>query len=71
MGDFNGTIDNKFMIDFSKLNDLLTTNDKRTCYKNVYKPKCVDLTLICMKYFCNFTAGSGSPGTHKRKGSIN
>ena len=29
------------------------------------------LALICMKYFCNFTALNGSPGTHKRKYSIN
>ena len=29
------------------------------------------LTLICMKYFCKFTAWNESPGTHKMKCSIN
>ena len=29
------------------------------------------LTLICIKYFCNFSAWNGSPGVHKKKISIN
>ena len=28
-------------------------------------------TLICMKYFCSITAWNRSPGTHKKKYSIN
>ena len=43
MGDFNVTMDNKFMIDFFELNDLSSLIDKRTCYKNFNKPKCVNL----------------------------
>ena len=29
------------------------------------------LTIICIKYICNFTAWNESPGTHQRKCSIN
>ena len=30
-----------------------------------------NLTLLCMKYFCNATAWNATLGTHKRKYSIN
>ena len=45
MGDFNVTKDNKFMIDFCELNDILSLIDKPTCYKNFDKPACIDLLL--------------------------
>ena len=43
MGDFNVTMDDKFMIDFCKLNDLSSLIDKSTCYKNFDKPTCIAL----------------------------
>ena len=45
MGDFNVTMDNKFMISFCKLNDLSSLINKPTCYKKFAKPKCIDLIL--------------------------
>ena len=45
MGDFNVTMDDKFMINFRGLNDLSSLIDKLTCYKNFDKPKCIDLIL--------------------------
>ena len=45
MGDFNVTMDDKFMINFCELNDLSSLIDKPTCYKNFDKPKCIDLIL--------------------------
>ena len=45
MGDFNVTIDDKFMVNFCELNDLSSSIDKTTCYKNFDKPKCIDLIL--------------------------
>ena len=45
MGDFNATMDDKFMINVSELNDLSSLSDKPTCYKNFDKPKCIDLIL--------------------------
>ena len=44
MGDFNVTMDDKFMINFCELNDLSSLIDKPTCYKNFDKPTCIDLT---------------------------
>ena len=43
MGDFNVTMDDKFMIDFCELNDLSNLIGKPTCYKNFGKPTCIDL----------------------------
>ena len=45
MGDFNVTMDDKFMIYFWELNDLRSLIDKPTCYKNFDKPTCIDLIL--------------------------
>ena len=45
MGDFNVTIDDKFLINVCKLNDLSSLTDKPTCYRNFDKPKCIDLIL--------------------------
>ena len=45
MGDFNFTMDDKFMINFCELNDLPSLIDKPTCHKNFDKPKCIDLIL--------------------------
>ena len=45
MGDFNVTMDDKFMIDFCQLNDLSNLIGKPTCYKNFDKPTCIDLIL--------------------------
>ena len=46
MGDFNVTMDDKFMIDFCELNDLSSLIDKPTCYKNFDKPAWIELILI-------------------------
>ena len=43
MGDFNGTMDDKFMIDFCELNDLSSLTDKPASCKNFDKPRCIDL----------------------------
>ena len=45
MGDFNVTMDDKFMINFCELNDLSSLIYKPTCYKNFDKPKCIDPIL--------------------------
>ena len=45
MGDFNVTMDDKFMIEFCELNDPSSLIDKPTCYKNFDKPACIDLLL--------------------------
>ena len=45
MGDFNVTMDDKFMIEFCELNDFSSLIDKPTCYKNFDKPKCIDLII--------------------------
>ena len=45
MRDFNISMDNKFVIDFCKLNDLSSLNDKSMCYKNFHKPTCIELIL--------------------------
>ena len=45
MGDFNVSMDDKFMTNFCKLNDLSSLIDKPTCYKNFDRPKCIDLIL--------------------------
>ena len=45
MGDFNVTMDDKFMIDFWALNDLSSLTEKSTCYKNSGKTTCFDLVL--------------------------
>ena len=43
MGEFNVTMDDKLMIDFSEMNDLSSLTDKPTCYKNFDKPTCINL----------------------------
>ena len=45
MGDFNASMDDKFMIDFSEMNNLSSLIDKPTCYKRFGKPTCIDLIL--------------------------
>ena len=45
MGDFNVTMDNKFLMDFCELNDPLSLIDKPTSYKNFDKQICIDLIL--------------------------
>ena len=45
MGDFNVTMDDKFMIDFCELNDLSSLIDKAASPKNFDKPICIDLIL--------------------------
>ena len=45
MGDFNVTMDDNFLINFCKLNDLSSLNNKSTCYKNFDKPTFIDLIL--------------------------
>ena len=44
-GDFNVTKDDKFAINFLKLNNLSNLIDKPTCYKNFDKPALIDLIL--------------------------
>ena len=45
MGDFNVTMDDKFIINFCELNDLSSLIDEPTCCKNFDKSKCFDLIL--------------------------
>ena len=49
MGDFNVTMDDKFMIDFYELNDLSIITEKPTCCKNLDKPTCNFLTVTKFK----------------------
>ena len=46
MGDFNVTMDDKFITDFFKLNGLSSLIDKPTCSENLDKPTCIDLILL-------------------------
>ena len=45
VGDFNVTMDDKFLLNFCEQNDLSSLMDKPTCYKNFDKPTCIELTL--------------------------
>ena len=45
MGDFNVTMDDKFMIDFCELNDFSSLLDKLATCKNFDKPRCINLIL--------------------------
>ena len=46
MGDLNVTMEDKFMMDFSELNDLSSLIDKPTCYKNFDKPTCIISNIV-------------------------
>ena len=45
MGDFNVTMDDKFMTGFCKFNNLSSLIDKLTCCKNFDKPTCIELII--------------------------
>ena len=46
MGDFNVTMEDKFMMDFSELNDLSSLIYKPTCYKNFDKSTCIISNIV-------------------------
>ena len=48
MGNFNVTMEDKFMMDFSELNDLSGLIYKPTCYKNFDKPTCIISNIVML-----------------------